>query len=91
MMPPLAFTWSAARVNASWNCCPYCAYWPVSAADTPKYTGLLLELLEVVVAHADVVDVGHLERQVVEAGLLVLEAEEDVMIDEILAAIAAVE
>jgi len=43
------------------------------------------------VAHGDVVDVLDLEREMVEAGLLVPQAEEDVVIDVGVAAVAAVE
>ena len=49
------------------------------------------EGFEIVVAHGDVVDVGHLERQMVEPGLLVAQAEEDVVVDEIVAAVEPVE
>src|SRR4051812_44275359 len=52
---------------------------------------VVAELLEIVVAHADVVDVLHLERQVVQSGLLMRQAEEDVMVDIVIAAVAAVE
>ena len=59
-------------------------------ADAPHVL-VLAELREVVVAHADVVDVHHLEREVVEPGLLVVETEEHVVIDVMLAAVAAIE
>jgi hypothetical protein len=43
------------------------------------------------VAHGDVVDVGHLERHVVEPGLLMAQAEEHVVVDVGVAAVAAIE
>ena len=51
------------------------------AADAPHMLVLLLAD-EIFVAHEHVVDVLHLEREVVEAGLLVLHAEEGVVIDD---------
>src|SRR5215216_4248212 len=49
------------------------------------------ELFQIMVAHADIVDVLHLEREVVQPGFLMREAEEDVMVDVVVAAVAAVE
>ena len=49
------------------------------------------ELLEIIVPHADVVDIGNLEGKMVEPGLLVRQAEEDVVIDIAVAAVAAIE
>src|SRR5262245_56528775 len=57
----------------------------------PPHVFIDAELLEIVVAHGDVVDVLDLEGQMVEAGLLVPQAEEDVVIDEDVAAVAAIE
>ena len=59
-------------------------------ADAPHVL-ILAVLLEIIVTHADVVDVGDLERQVIEPGLLVREAEEHVVIDIAIAAVAAIE
>src|SRR5580700_6271391 len=59
-------------------------------ADAPHVL-VLAGLLEVFMAHADVVDVRHLEGEVIQAGLLGIETEEDVMIDVSVAAVAAVE
>src|SRR5258708_39907586 len=52
---------------------------------------VLAELLQVMVAGEDIVDVLDLEGQVVEPGPAVGEAEEDVVVDILLAAVAAVE
>src|ERR1700686_4249564 len=60
------------------------------AADAPHVL-VLAALFQVLVAHADVVDVRHLEGEVVQPGLLGIETEEDVMIDVSVAAVAAVE
>src|SRR5580700_6114909 len=60
------------------------------AADAPHVL-VLAALFQVFVAHADVVDVRHLEGEVIQTGLLRIETEEDVMIDVSVAAIAAVE
>ena len=42
-------------------------------------------------AHADIVDVRHLEREMIEPGFLVCQAEEHVMVDVAIAAVAAIE
>ena len=57
----------------------------------PPHVLVDAKLLEIVVAHGDVVDVLDLEREVVEPGLGMVEAEEHVMIDIGIAAVAAVE
>src|SRR5262249_7484243 len=49
------------------------------------------ELRQVTVAYGDVVDVRYFEREVVESGLGMVEAEEHVMIDVSIAAVAAIE
>ena len=59
------------------------------AADAPHV--LVAELFQMMVAHGDVVDVRHLERQMIKPGLLMRQTEEDVVIDVIVAAIAAIE
>src|SRR5580704_9815859 len=60
------------------------------AADAPHVL-VLAVLFQVLVAHAHVVDVRHLEGEVIQAGLVGIETEEDVMIDVSVAAVAAVE
>src|SRR5256885_5765263 len=60
------------------------------ASDAPHVL-VLAELRQVLVAGEHVVDVGDLERQVIEPGALVLDAEEHVMVDVRAAAVAAVE
>src|SRR6185312_10064018 len=60
------------------------------AADAPHML-VLAFLDEVFVADHHVVEILHLERQVIEADLLALDAEEDMVIDVIIAAIAAIE
>src|SRR5262252_1303613 len=57
----------------------------------PPHVLVLAELLQMLVPGEHVVDVRHLERQVVQAGALVPDAEEDVMIDEGGAAVEPVE
>jgi hypothetical protein len=52
---------------------------------------VLVELLQVVMAGEDIVDVLNFEREVVETGLAVSESEEDMVVDILLAAVAAVE
>src|SRR5579863_3410211 len=49
------------------------------------------ESFKVVVTHADVVDIGNLERKMIQSGLLMPQAEEDMVIDIGVAAIAAIE
>ena len=60
------------------------------AADTP-YMFILAGLLEMLVAEHHVVDILDLKRHVIEADFVTLDADEGVMIDEILAAVAAIE
>src|SRR5262245_37090327 len=57
----------------------------------PPHVLVLAELLQMLVSGEHVVDVRHLERQVVQAGALVPDAEEDVMVDEGGAAVEPVE
>src|SRR5712691_4144226 len=66
----------------------------LTAEDVPPdapYVLVLARLAQVLMAEHDVVDALHLEGEVIQADLGTLEAQEHVMIDEGLAAVAAVE
>src|SRR5215813_12048130 len=64
---------------------------PVVVDLAAQHVLVCAELRQVIVAYGDVVDVRHFEREVVEPGLGMVEAEEHVMIDVSIAAVAAIE